>query len=318
MGEGKAVAGSVRQPGKDATRLKNHLRDKLRAVVLLGGAVRSTALAGSIGRSVFDLPVDREDSILGLWHKHAMHVLEVLKLDQIALRVMIDRDSIPPMVTGADSSVRLHVEVDATKFRGTGGILRELASDYEDDDLLLVANGAQTLVEPLSDLMLDLAEDEGDISIISHDDGTPSGLMLVRCGVLDLVAPIGYVDMKEQALPKIAQEHEVRVLNRRQATGLPLRTLDDYIGLLRRHHRMRQVAGEQTREGLAEDWRPTFGVIEPGAEVDPTARVHDSVVLDGGHVERGSALVRSLVCPGGVVRRNTVVVDQIITAESKT
>ena len=46
---------------------------------------------------------------------------------------------------------------------------------------------------------------------------------------------------------------------------------------------------------LAEDWRPSFAIAEAGAEVDQTARVHDSVVLAGGVVEAGAVVVRSVV-----------------------
>ena len=44
-------------------------------------------------------------------------------------------------------------------------------------------------------------------------------------------------------------------------------------------------------------------VHEIAHRADPSARVHDSVVLRGGVVEAGAVLVRSIVCPGGVVRR---------------
>ena len=65
---------------------------------------------------------------------------------------------------------------------------------------------------------------------------------------------------------------------------------------------------------MAEDWKPTFALCEAGAVVDPSARLHDSVVLRGGRVEYGAVLVRSVVCPGGVVRRERTAVDQFVTA----
>ena len=65
---------------------------------------------------------------------------------------------------------------------------------------------------------------------------------------------------------------------------------------------------------LAENLSPAFALVEPGAEVDPTARLHDAVVLSGGAVEADAVLVRSIVCAGGVVRRERSMVDQFVTA----
>ena len=53
-----------------------------------------------------------------------------------------------------------------------------------------------------------------------------------------LITPTGFVDMKEQVLPLIASRYDVRVIRRRRPTGLPLRTLEDYIQSLRFHHRL--------------------------------------------------------------------------------
>ncbi len=290
----------------------SRLRDHLRAVVLLGGAVRPTLLSNSIGRSVFDLPVSQEDSILDLWCKQTQELLDRVGLDHLPLRVVIDRDSIPPAVReSSGGAVLTRVEVDETKFRGTGGVLRELCSDYGDKDLILVASGAQVLMYSLIELVMSLAQAKSDVSIVSHIDGSPSGLMLVRCGVLGLVPAIGFIDMKEQALPIIADKHRVTVVERAESTGLTIRTLYNYVSMLRKRHRSESAAYDMADEFL-EDWQPAFGIIEPGAEVDPTARVHDSVVLSGGRVERGATLVRSLVCPGGVAGKNKIIVDQIV------
>src|SRR5690606_20299334 len=97
---------------------------------------------------------------------------------------------------------------DPVEYRGIGGVLRDLAGDYHRDDYILVANAAQLLLSPLSELATLLAESDADgpadVSLISHRDGTPSGLMLIRCGSLWCIPQVGYVDMKEQALPMIA------------------------------------------------------------------------------------------------------------------
>ena len=47
------------------------------------------------------------------------------------------------------------------------------------------------------------------------------------------------------------------------------------------------------------------------------ARIHDSVVLSGGEVGEGAAVIRSVICSGAVVRRGEKVVDEIRTMVSK-
>jgi hypothetical protein len=118
--------------------------------------------------------------------------------------------------------------------------------------------------------------------------------------------------MKEQALPLISSKYDVRVLHRRRPTGLPVRSLSDYIQALRFHHRSRNGRHSEN-DPLAEDWSPTFSLVEGGAQVDASARLHDSVVLQGGRVEPGAVVVRSVVCPDATVGRDRTAVDRLVT-----
>lgn len=285
---------------------------RLRALVLLSGSVRSTGLSTAIGRSMLDLPIDADRSILDCWGKEALAMVELLKIDHLPVRVMIDRQSDKPTVRLTDDRVAIQIEEDASAFRGTAGVLRDVAQHYDDDDLLLVANGAQVVLEPLAGLLTDMAETRGDISIVSYADGTPSGMMLVRCGVLDQIPEVGFVDMKEQALPKIAERHRVTVVKRDRVIGMPIRSHADYILALRSHHGRDLNVEATDADCFAEAWPPTFQLIETDAQVDDSARVHDSVVLKGATVERGAVLVQSVVCPGAIVQRNQTVTDQLV------
>jgi NDP-sugar pyrophosphorylase family protein len=226
---------------------------------------------------------------------------------------MVGRSTHAPDAAADNGRVRFAVERDPSEYRGTGGVLRDLAKDYRDEDYLLVGNGAQILIEPLADLAAALAAEAGDVSIIGHLDGTPSGLMLLRCGVLRTIPEAGFIDMKEQALPMIAESYRVGVVQRPEPTGLPVRTLGDYIHALRVHHQQ-AAGGAVTTNPFEENLDSTFSIVQQGATVDNSAYLHDSVVLSGARVEPGAMLVRSLVCPGAIVRRNRAVVDQLVAA----
>lgn len=290
----------------------------LRALVLLGGAVRPSPLSQMSGRSVLDLPMDEHGTVLCHWINGAAELAKSHNLDKLPVRVMVNHNS-PEPTSGKEHKHfgAFRVERDASDFRGTGGVLRDLACDYGDDDLILVANAAQILLDPLPTIVAAMTRKPGDIAVISHEDGTPSGLMLITCKTLRAIPDAGFIDMKEQALPEIARNYEIRVVRRRRPTGLPIWTLEDFVQALRFHHRRRQ-SKPFNADPMAEDWRPAFSLIEPGATVDPSARIHDSIVLQGGVVEAGAVLVRSIVCGGQLVRRDRTVVDQFVSQEDLT
>ncbi|HSU65951.1 MAG TPA: WecB/TagA/CpsF family glycosyltransferase [Tepidisphaeraceae bacterium] len=285
---------------------------RLRGVVLLGGAVRASELGAAALRPVLDLPLDDRGSVLNHWLNHASDVARWAGRDRIPVRIKVNQNAPEPRSAEVRHYGNFRVERDLSDYRGTGGVLHDLAADYEDEDFILVANAAQLLLDPLASITEAMALKGGDITLVSHEDGTPSGIMLIKCKTLRLIQPRGFVDMKEQALPLIASKYDVRVLHRRRPTGLPVRSLSDYIQALRLHHREKSGRPPST-DPLAEDWGPSFSIIEEGAKVDPSARVHDSVVLRGARIEPGAIVVRGLVCPGGVVARDRAAVDRIVS-----
>jgi len=284
---------------------------KLRGVVLLGGTVRGTALRTAIGRSVMDLPVETGRTLLDDWREQCVALARAMNIKGLPVRLILDRAAPEPRHGWvADERVVLSVERDPIEYRGTGGVLRDLVPCYEPDDFLIVGNAAQLLRAGLPQLAGALSAVCTDAAVISHADGTPSGLMMVRCQCLAELPSVGFVDMKEQALPSIAKRHHVQVVQWPRASGLPVRTLADYIKALRRHHL--DLAGVDEAAAPLEEWRPAFVIAEDAAEVRPGARIHNSVVLNGARVEEGAVVVGSVVCGGAVVRRGRMAVDQLI------
>ncbi len=283
----------------------------LRAVILLGGSVGPTPFRKALGRAIVDLPLEDGRSILAHWRDHTEALKHLLGKDHLHVRVVVDRFSPAPTSTPASNGVLMQIERDGAAYRGTGGVVSDVAAGYDDDDVLLVANAAQILLAPLPDLAIDLAESRGDVSFISHRDGTPSGLLLMRCATLRSIARAGYVDLKEQALPHIAKSFSVTHVQQPHASGLPIRTLEEYISGLQRLQRMHSGQLELDNP-FSESCHPTFVIAEPGSYISPKAHVHDSVILRGGRVEDGATLVRSIVCPLGVVHRNRTAIDQLI------
>lgn len=314
-------ADGIAQPPTETFRLPNVATGRttsrglrrLKSVILLGGKVRQTSLGAALDRSVLDLPLDGEGTILNHWVSQCDALARRVGLDNLAVRVMVDQKAYEPKRVKPEFASMLRVERDRSSFRGTGGLLADIAADYEDDDLILVANASQVLLDPLSAIAQALDHKTGDLTLISHKDGTASGIMLLACKAVRSINTVGFIDLKEQALPSIAKSHDVRVVNCRQPTGLPLFSLNDYINALQQFHRRRSSRRARTNP-LGEDFSRHFGIAEAGAEVAEDAYLHDAVVLDGAIVEPGAAVIRSLVLPGAVVRAGAEVSDQLVGA----
>jgi len=283
-------------------------------LVLLAGAVRVSDLTRGTGRSILDLPLAPRRSVFGQWCEEASRLVEWAGLTQLQVDVVLAPATDAPDVPPTSDSVRVYVRRDEASFRGTGGALRDIAATVGRHGVMLVANAGQILGEPLVSTTRRLVEAGADVAIVSHSDGTPSGVTLLSSRVLAGVNPVGFVDFKEQVLPSLRGRFDVRAVSFDRATGRPIRTLESYIGALREHHDAQRSPG--ALDPFAERWSPSFAVAEVGSEVAESARLHDSVVLAGGRVEADAVVVRSVVGPNGVVLRGQIVVDSVVSAES--
>ena len=286
---------------------------ELRAVVLLAGSVRADPLRKSTGRNIFELPVATHFTVLDCWRQQLMAMASHFGVDPLAVRIIVDRHVPMNMAKGKDSGIEISVEQDPSEFRGTAGLLSDLARDYGDNDYMLVVRASQILIEPLADLARLLVHAHADVSLMCLDDGSPVGLSLVRCGCLRQINTVGFVDFNEQALPSIAKNGHVQVVRYSQAVGMPIRTVNNYLDALRAYHRFASGRFGDAMDGR-EEWYATFGIIEPGAAVHPDAVVHDSVVLGGARVEHDAILVRSVICPGAVIRSGQCVIDSLVAS----
>jgi len=289
-----------------------HRLSNLRAVVLLAGSVRANLLRKATGRSALEMPVSNGRSVLDCWREQLVTMAEQLGIENLPVRVMVDQASGMTPGVQQHGPVQLTIEIDPSEFRGTGGLLSDLAGEYRDDDLILVAHASQLLFEPLAELSGAMADIQADVSMVCSADGTPSGLTLIRCACLRGISPVGFVDLNEQALPAIAQKHDVRVVRYDQPTARSLRTLSSYLETLREYHRRHADGALRNTNHIHEEWEKTFGIVESGATVHETAVIHDSVVLAGARVEAHAVLVRSIACPGTVITRGRSEIDCVV------
>ncbi|MHA7813981.1 MAG: LbetaH domain-containing protein [Phycisphaerales bacterium] len=288
--------------------------ESIKSMLVLYGSVRSTPLARRVDRGLLDLPLTR-GTVLTHHAENAQYCAKRFGLDQLSLRVIVDTESTPPaiMPEQADSSVTCSIEQDASPIRGVAGVLSDATRDMAEDDYIIVSSGAQIYLERLDDLVHAMAKSQADVTLVSSRDASPVGVWLIRVGVLRSIKPVGYVDMKEQALEAWRHDHRVRVVERPRAYVHPARSLSEYLDALRAHTSGYGVGATIDEDPYREDWESTFSIAEPGSDIGEGAILHDSVALQGAEIGRGAVIVRSVVCPGAKVLPGARVTDQVVT-----
>jgi len=283
-------------------------RGALKAVILLAGHVGRDALADAVGRSFLDLPVAAGLAVLDVW---ADHLREMLASMSPAPRVIVavDRRGPSPRVgaPGPRSRIRFEVARDRTEFRGTAGVVKDLARGFDDDDRVLVVVANQLQRAPFRQVAEALLESGEGVSVVRRRGSDFTTAFLLRCGRLRDVSDVGFVDLKQQALSGSHGPAPLRVVRWSDDSAMPMRTIEEYVGALRAAHGRREPEG-----AFAETWSPTFSIVEAGAHIEPGAVVVDSVVLAGARVEADAVVSRSIVGPRGVVRRGRRVADSLV------
>jgi hypothetical protein len=286
---------------------------RLRAVVLLDGTVRRSPFAEALDRSLLELPIASGQTLLDLWRQEVAQLAESQDLPALRCRIMVGHTTRAPALRWGDREAAFSAEADPSSLRGTGGVLRDLAEEHDDDDLLLVGNAVQLLVEPLHVLAREMCNRGGDVTVAANGDGAPSSLALLSCRALRQLPRVGFVDLKEQGLPLMSRSFEVTTLWRSSAYGLPIRTPRDYLTAVRAHHRLAR-ARPAMLQPFEERWQRTFALVEEGALVSADATLHDAVVLRGAQVAAGALVADSILCAGADVRGRENVLRRVAHA----
>jgi len=287
--------------------------NRIDSVLVLCGSVHSTPLARRVGRSLVDLPVQGGKTLATRHYDALSSFTKKQTQGPMRMRMIYDAGGqVPRGVPGATEGACI-VEQDPSPIRGVAGLLSDATREIDDDRYIVVCNGALVFLEPFGELLRSMAATEADVSFVSSRDGAPVGVWLIRCGVLRSIKPVGYIDLKEQALQSWNESHRVRVVERTRAYSMPTRSLSEYLDAL---HAIAGGNGHGTsidEDPYREEWESSFRIQEPNAEVAADAVLHDAVALDGSRVGKGAVIVRSVLCAGAVVQSGAMVADQVVT-----
>ena len=265
-------------------------RDRVAGVLLLGGSVAVTPWAHRVRRSLLNLPITDDQTLLERWVQVLEGTRERLGLASLPVYLMVGQGALRPFVGRDTGGLQISIQEDRGAFRGTGGTIGDIAAAFADDECLLVANGLQWMPEEgagwIDRLLAGVTKNEADFLLQVNADGQPLDVMAARAGALRAIPRQGFVDLKEQGLRAVAQNHRVDVVGNTRWRVRSVRTEAGYLSA---------VAHAAASPG-------PFGLVEPGASMGRKAHLHNAVVLNEGAVGDGAVVVDAVVCPGETVR----------------
>jgi hypothetical protein len=296
-------------------------------VLLLAGGLRPSPIASACGDSVLALPVGTEGSLLAHW---ATVFRDVLVRDDAEARVRICLR--PDQVEGLRSIVStlegttthatataptshhaapvqfFELFPDQAAYRGPAGVVRDATRDLPKDANVLIVEASRLALTPIRPLIEAHCAAGSDVTVGINPDASPAGLFVIRVEALDLVSDVGFVDLKEQFLPKlVAAGKDVRVFALAPPAMGAFRTRGEFLAAV--------LASEQATADhpVARAAAPGPVALAPDAFVDPTAYVAHSVIGPEARIESGAVVVRTIVMARAVVPAGASISDAVVT-----
>ncbi len=294
------------------------------ACVLLAGGLRPSPLVLATGRNILDLYTTEMRSNLDVW------LARLEPLGKMPVRVVHGGEAPAPMTPPKDGWPDLTIERDPEGYRGPGGLVRDLCVDYPGESTVLVGEASRFVSCDISELVREHRRKNADATVGMNSDGSPAGIFAIRRSALDLIGPVGFVDLKEQWLTKvISTGGAVRAHELRGSGAMVLRTRADLLAAARvacgagvgmpamepvflNHDRYEGSTGKRSAGGGVQSG---FSVICAGARVASSAFIHDAIVMPGAEVGERAIVVRSVIAPGVRVENGAELIDVVAGAD---
>lgn len=292
---------------------------QLDSCILLAGGLVPSPLAKLTHQLTLELWLSAKETVFGRWCDVLDHLAVEAQIDHPSIRVVHSGPPYEPTHALTDPRFDVRTLAEPDEFRGPAGVLRDITKDDPPDSVILVAEAARYIAGTLNRLLEDWAEHKPDVLVASTPDGAPAGITLLKASALKLVPDTGFMDVKEQWLPKcIEQGMKIWTSSTRNFMPFPLRSLDQFLAA---------SAVASGKPCPITSTIPVLGPLRPITKTEDNSRiaddakvardavVADAVVMPGSKVGSGAIVVRSLVCPGAVVPPGAVVVDSVVAAK---
>ncbi|MAJ45732.1 MAG: hypothetical protein CBC35_00215 [Planctomycetes bacterium TMED75] len=202
----------------------------------------------------------------------------------------------------ADHLGQTGVYADHEDHRGTAGALKDFSNSLEYTGDLLVIEGNR--IPPHNpNLLFHPDYDREDVigSLGRTSDFGPSGMILMKKRMLDLVPEIGFFDLKEQLIPRALERGERIIVREIGGEGDRLSDADSYRDCVR------QMGKRVGGENALGPW------ISAESTIHPTSLVGKGTLIAGNaRIEQNAVTENSVILDGVVIGRDSLIVDSII------
>jgi len=289
--------------------------------VLLAGLLRPSPLREGIDLPGLCLPLGAKGSLLDAWLNVLRRVPGLYDI-RIAVNGRADHATVSKLVAAslsadpANARFEIKTIAEQTSWRGTTGLVRDVTEDAQPGDLILVIEAHCLPPDSVRPVIDRLPSNRAGVIGISGLD-QPAGVYLLRIEAVRITPKIGYMDFKEQFLPKLDEEgmrlstarlsdRLVRLWDRKSYLEAVHISLDGGRGKdgVSRVASQASVSSSAALDG--------FCIVEPGAVVEDGAVVQDSVVLAGATVGGGAIVSQTIVGPRASIAPRAVVVRQTV------
>lgn len=269
-------------------------------VVMLAGTLRPSPLREAINVPVLCLPLGPDRTLLDAWIRVLAAVDAVGDVRVVGNNERdVERFQQAIAMSEVEHSGEVRTAAETTSWRGAGGILFDVTGDVP-PETTIIAIEANVLppfdLHPLLEAMN--PPTVGVVGVCGVDE--PAGVYAFRRETFEHVPKVGYFDLKEQFLPKLAEEKaEVRTARLGDAR-IRLRDREGYLAAtVRRFAQHGNGTLSVARDASVSGSAILYGacVIESGAVIEDGAVVHDSVVLRGATIGGGAVVSESVVGP---------------------
>ena len=287
---------------------------------MLAGLLRPSPLREGIDLPALCLPIRRAGTLLDAW-LDVLKNLPELKDVRIVVNSSADLATITKLASAskaaaADAKLEIATIAEPTSWRGTIGVVRDVTEDLGHDDIVIVIEAHCLPPDSIRPVVERFPPSRAGVVGISGLD-QPSGVYALRMDAVRVTPRNGYMDFKEQFLPRL-NENGLRLTTARLSDRL-LRLWDraSYLEAVHvsldagrgkdRELRMSRQASVSSSAAL-----DGFCIIEPGAVIEDGAVVQDSVILPGATVGGGAIVSKTIVGHRANIAPRAVVVRQIV------
>jgi len=288
-------------------------RPGLRAAVVLAGGLKPSPLVEAAGRSVLDLFLTQESTVLDVLVRQ---LSSLPAWDGAPLSIRVAHNARVPAPWPETQAANVRFEQDPQPYRGPAGLIADLCVGYAEHEHVLIVEAGRVLTCDIESMWLDHLANGADVTVGCNADQSPAGVYITRCGALRHISPIGFVDLKEQWLACAGEQGlRVRVYEFSSPGAILLRTRADFLVAARYlNNQFGSVAGRST-VGLTGHAAGTdqLRVIGHGVAVGPNVRIDNAVIMPGAVIGGGAFIEQSVICPGAVIEPKVRVVNAVVS-----